>query len=31
MLKMSDSELDAIISIVEREKKAFLKKEALDT
>ena len=28
---MSNSELDAIISIVEREKKAFLKKDALDT
>ncbi len=28
---MSDSELDAIISMVEREKKAFLKKDALDT
>ena len=28
---MSNSELDAIISMVEREKKAFLKKDALDT
>lgn len=28
---MSDSELDAIINMVEKEKKAFLKKDALDT